>query len=201
MIKLQTQFTTNADKTGDMTFEQVKRTSRVAMYKRTYPNGKLHSYEVFEIFVVKAGAKLPNGCVVAEDYEKYCTANSRNAYFCSSEARALIRYKELIAQIANRTIDNVTAETTVGEVVETSGNVTRGKRGRKSVVRPEIVIPTTPTFTINDILKLNSSWTKPTLYLAVKSHSGIKFVGTKQNVGCRGKATNLYGKIKFDFST
>lgn len=195
MIKLQVQFSTNADKLGDMKFVQVKRTDKVALYKRLYPDGHIHSFEVFEVLTVKAGAKLPNGAVVAEDYEKYCTSNSKNAHFCADETQALVRYNELIAKIANRTVENVTDEVTAGEAVETlvSGVITSGKRGRKAVVRPEIVIPTTETFTLKDILALNSSWTQPTLYLAVKNHKGIKTVGTQPNNGGRGKPAVLYG--------
>ena len=201
MIKLQTLFKMNADKTGEMTFEQVKRTDKVALYKRTYPDGRLHSYEVFEIFIVKAGAKLPNGVVVAEDYEKYCTANSRNAYFCNSEFRALIRYNELISQIAERTIINVADENTVSDDAETlvSEIVTTGKRGRKPVVRPALVFPTSKTWTMRELVTLNNAhWNQPTAYIELQKlikTNLIKISGEQNNTGNKGKPAKLYSKV------
>ena len=206
MIKLQEKFTKNADQTGDMNFEQVRRTDRVAMFKRSYLDGRDHSYEVFEVMTVKAGAKLPNGEVVPEDYEKYVTANSRpgTAFFCRDEVAADARFKELVVKIGARTEDTTLALVTdgdvgfpVGKLIEVVGSMVevkpKGRPGRPATPRPDVQFPTTEQWTMKDLLGLNSAWTQPLLYFKLKDaiKNGIlSEVG--QIASGRGKPAKIY---------
>jgi hypothetical protein len=90
MKSLQKTFQTNADKMGTHQFTLIKRTSTVAMYRRDWLDGKLHSYEVFKVKTVKAGAPLPGGSFVQEDYESYPGKGGfgRYGYSCKTLERA-----------------------------------------------------------------------------------------------------------------
>lgn len=102
MIRLEEKFVKNADFTGEHTFTLVKRTEDVALYSRHKEDGALFGYEVFLVKIVKEGAKLPNGTVVEESYEKYATKNTigPSGYFCSNIESALKRYDQLLVKAA-----------------------------------------------------------------------------------------------------
>ena len=101
---------------------------------------------------------------------------------------------------ADTTVDGVVNENKEnGDIMEnlTSGIVTtgivKGKRGRPAKAHVTIALPTTATFTLNDILTANPTISKPTLYLLVKSDSRLKKVGTQANTGGRGKPACVFG--------
>jgi len=190
---LEKSFIKNCDGLGDHQFTYIKHHGNVYMYRRDYMDGKLHSYEVFESQLVKEGAALPNGETVKQGYMKYVTSNSRagTAYFCNEKGSADVRYDELIKKVEGRNTE--TTEDTTEEGVTTI--VTKGKRGRKAVARPEIVLPTSKSFTMKDLLAINKEWNQPTLYLAVKKSSKIKVVGTQPNSGGRGKPAVTYSAV------
>ena len=195
MKTLQTKFEANVDKTGVNTFEQIKRTNEVALYKRTRPTGT----EVFEVFIIKVvpkGAKLPGGAVVAEEYESYPGAASfgKSAYFCTNEDRADAHFGALVEKVANRTetLESAAFVSTVGEDVEVSLEEPGCKRGRKAVIRPAIVFPTTEQWTMKDLVGINSEagWNQPLLYLAIKNNPQVVEVGEVK--GGRGKPAKIY---------
>jgi hypothetical protein len=102
MIRLEEKFVKNADFTGEHTFTLVKRTDDVAMYARHKEDGSLFGYEVFLVKIVLEGAKLPNGTLVEESYEKYATKNTigPSGYFCSNLLSANKRYDQLLLKVA-----------------------------------------------------------------------------------------------------
>ena len=194
MKTLQLTFVSNNDATGDATFTQLKRTDKVALYKRVWNARPTHvAYEAFEVKVIQEGAALPGGNFVKETYEVYPGANAfgKTAYCCATEWQGEARFDELVKRINDR---GSVAEDVV-EAVE-SGPVVKGKRGRPSVSRPAVIVPETEKFTMKEILALNPSYTQPSLYLAVKADSRIKAVGTQANSGGRGKPSVLYGLVK-----
>ena len=72
MKKLQETFVMNADKCGNHNFTQIRRENGIALYRRNRVNdNRFHSFEVFIVRIVKAGASLPGGGSVVEDYEQY----------------------------------------------------------------------------------------------------------------------------------
>jgi hypothetical protein len=188
MKTLELSFTANVDKTGSMQFNQVKRDGNVALYERKYPDGRTHSFEVFEVKTIKAGAKLPNGEVVAEDYERYpgSAAFGKSAYSVNSQERADVRFEQLKVYVAGKQTATDDDEPVVS------------KAGRKAVIRPEIVFPEVNPWKMKDLLALNPVWTQPLLYLALqKAITGgvAKCVGELKVAGARGKPAKLYAKV------
>jgi hypothetical protein len=193
MKTLEKTFTANYDKTGSMQFTEQKREGNVACYERKYPDGRLHSYEVFEVKVIKAGAKLPNGAVVAEDYERYPGAASfgKGAYSVNTQERADFRYEELKTTLSNRPPAEVNAD---GDEV-----VVVRKAGRKAVIRPEMTFPEAEKWTMKDLLALNPAYTPPLLYVALQKKIAAKVVqcvGEQRVAGARGKPAKIYSLVK-----
>ena len=189
MIKqLDKTFVKNCDGLGDMKFIQVKHDGDVYMYQRQKMDGSLHSYECFLAVKILAGAKLPNGEVVKESYVRYVTSNSKNAFFCSTRESAEIRYNQLIKKVKdNEVVDS--DEDLVTKVVS------KGCRGRKAKLRPTVVIPSTKTFGMKDLLKINPAYNQPLLYIAVKNDKRIKRVGTKPNESGKGMPSVVYSAV------
>lgn len=185
MKTLEAKFVQNADKTGDMTFTKVKREGNVAMYHRTHMDGRHHSYEVFVVQTVKQGAKLPNGETVAESYERYCTANSKHAYFCTTLDRANVRFVELMDWAKQSNVIDSDDESVVKTV---------GRRGRRATVRPSVVTPKSKKWTMKDLLKLNPQWSQPVLYIHLMKHpESFKQVGSVP--AKRGKPATLWSVV------
>ena len=185
------EFSANNDGSGVCKFALVKKddATNTMIYSRTWPTG--HSeFETFIPKFIKAGSPLPGGNTVQEDYFAYpgSAAFGRTAYSCTNLERAEVRFTELVTAAANKALVNE-------DVVEdlTSNKVTTGKRGRPAVSRPVVVIPTTTTFTMKEILTVNPAYTGPSLYLAVKGDARIKVVGSQPNSGGRGKPSVVYG--------
>lgn len=194
MIKLPMQVQKNCDQSGMATFTQIKRTDKVAMYKRVWNDNPNHiEYNVFEVKFTKKGTTFPNGIVVEDDTEQMAgaSAGGRYAFFCNDEDRAEIRYKELINKVASRNSDDVD-DVDLQDL--TTNAVSNGKRGRKQKTKPTITIPTSKTFTMNDLYKVNGSISKTSLYFCVKEDSRIKRVGTKPNESGRGLPSIIYAK-------
>ena len=147
MKKLQEEFQSNADQCGLHTFKQVKRCSNAAIYQRIRKDGTTHSFEAFRVKVVKAGAKLPNGTLVQEDYESYPgkSAFGRHAYSCKTIAQAEMRYDEVIKnqEPIDTSVDEEGDDSTSGVKTkpDTKTNATKGTRGRKAIDRSTIRMP------------------------------------------------------------
>jgi len=67
-----------------------------------------------------------------------------------------------------------------------------------AVVRPSVKLPNVASFTMNDLLKINSSYQQPNMYQAVKKMIGdgqLKAVGVVEKAG-KGKKPVLYAAVK-----
>jgi hypothetical protein len=223
MKKLELNFETNADQTGKMRFIQLERCDTVALYRRDRMDGKVFSYELFKIKVVKAGTKLPNGKVVEEDYEKYPTKHNFGVWAwefksltiavnnynrvkqdCAIDDDLIATEREAVEVLDES--DLVTIDRATGEVIpdmeetitinDNSLQVeTTGKRGRKAAIRPEIVFPAV-TFTMKDLLAVNVEWSQPLLYIKLQeaiSTNKIMDLGNVPNPTGRGKPAKQYG--------
>ncbi len=184
MKTLEYTFVSNQDQMGNMNFKQVRREGDVAMYERSWPNGDFHSYEVFIVQSVKAGAKLPNGASVKETYERYPTKNAfgKTAYAIVAKVNADERFEELKEDVKYKK--------------ENPGT----RRGRKSKATAEVIVPS-GSFTMFDLTEKNfkNGWTKPRLYLKLQElikDGTVKCIGDQPNVRRRGKPAKVYVKLK-----
>ena len=179
MKLLRTEFVANYDKCGDNKFIQVKLTDKSAVYRREYMDGRLKSFEVFKIKVVEAGAPLPNGKVVEESYVVYPGGQSfgKTAWEYKNLAAAMDKFNELEAVVKQPVVAGV-----------------KGKRGRQAVARPDLIFPNSH-FTMNDILKLNVLYSKPTMYVTLSkllANGKLKVVDKIRPSNGRGKAMNVF---------
>ena len=196
MIKqLDKTFVKNCDGLGDHNFTQVKRTPNLAMYRRDNMDGTLHSYEVFIIQTIPAGAKLPGGLVVEQSYERYCTSNTKYAAFCTTLERAEIRYKELLKRVAERGIEATDDNDELMTKVVSKGN----RRGRSAVIRSPLVFPKTSKWTMKELVGLNiKEYSQPTAYIELQkfiTNKKVKVVGEQKNSGGKGKPAKLYSAV------
>jgi len=188
MKKLENQFTMNADKVGNNIFTQVKREGKVAIYKRSWPDGEVKSYEVFIIKTVEKGSPLPNGKTVEETYESYPGAASfgKTAYDCKTIDRAESRFVELMEKVKNR-------DDAKEEAMGTGKPVRRGRKA--SVNKNVMTIPSKNSkFTINMMIS-DTGEKKPNLYIIVKKWIAdglVRVAGTQRKEGQRGRAEVVY---------
>lgn len=172
MKMLEKTFQASNDGNEIHTYTQLKRTDKVAMYKRERVSGKVYGYEVFEIKTIKKGAKLPNGKVEEEDREAYPGGKSfgkKNSYFCNSEHRAEVRYEEVVESIDSRQQNN--------------------DEDNEDFQFPD------GNFTINDLCELNPSYGKPNIYADIQKmikDGLVKKVGEMSNSSGRGKKMIVY---------
>lgn len=187
------------DQCGLHTFKQIKRTANAAIYQRIRKDGSTHSFETFKVKVVKAGAKLPNGNVVAEDYESYPGKSSfgRYAYSCCNLEQAEIRYEQLLKN--QEVLDNAPIDDEDDDVVSVKKNNTektdgKGKRGRKAKDRKNLKIPK-DKFTMKQLELLNPDFSFAFLYQHVRGLLNIEFKIVESLGGKRGKPTIVYAPI------
>lgn len=185
MKTLEYTFTSNYDQMGDMKFTQKKREGDVAMYERCWKDGRFHSFEVFLVKTVNAGAKLPGGKQVEETYEVYPTKNhfGKTAYAVFTKDRAEERFDEL-----------------KGVAKERKQNPS-GRRGRRSSVTADIIVPP-GDFTMFDLLEANfqNGWSKPMLYVKLQEFvkdGSVECVREQPNHSGRGKPMKVYQRIKY----
>lgn len=187
MKKLEKQFTMNADKVGDNTFTQVKREGKVAIYKRTRPDGEIKSYEVFIVKTVEKGAPLPNGKTVEETYESYPGSASfgKTAYDCKTLDRAEERFAELLEKVKN-------SDEAKEESIKSGKPV---KRGRKASTNKKTVPLPTGKFTMKMMIS-DTGEKQPTLYNIIQkwiAEGKVKVAGTVKGEGVtRGRAQVVY---------
>lgn len=199
MKKLQIEFQSNVDKCGIHTFKQIKRNSKVAMYQRIRLDGTSHSFEVFKIKIVKAGAPLPNGSVVPEDYEQYPGTSSfgKHAYSCMNIDRANYWY-----DLINKGLDEIeeaAGESENSDKKSSSKNNTEkkssgGKRGRKPADRSKLVIPK-DKFTMKHLQLANPNYSYAFLYQHIKGILNIEVKIVETISGGRGKPVLVFEKI------
>lgn len=198
MKLLQKEFQSNVDQCGLHTFKQIKCTDKAALYQRIRKDGTTHSWESFRIKIVRAGAKLPNGTVVAEDYVQYPgkSAFGKYAYSCTTLGSAERHFDEIVQlQLENdseKVVDEDDGENKVTVKVEGS----KGKRGRKAIDRKSIKMPIKgEKFDLKGFHLLNPDVSIGFLYQHLKGllNIDIKIVDTVS--GGRGKPRLVYGMI------
>lgn len=197
MKKLQVEFQSNVDQCGLHTFKQIKRTSNTAIYQRIRKDGTTHTFEAFKIKVVKAGAKLPGGNVVAEDYEAYPgkSAFGKYAYSCKDLAHAEQRFDELLkSQIALDEVEEDADDAAIVKKDNTESKVVKGKRGRKAKDRKSLKIPK-DKFTMKQLELLNPDFSFAFLYQHIRGLLNIEFKIVESLGGKRGKPTIVYAPI------
>lgn len=181
----------NADKCGNHTFTQVRREKNVAAYRRNkVTNNHFEGFEVFLIKVVKAGAALPGGGKVAEDYEQYpgSSAFGKHAWSIGgaekdAEKRAMKLFDSLLKTEIPVVVEAETEETETVPVAR--------------VVRGEVTLklPDNP-FTQRELAAANDLENYKAVYSDLQKmlKSGVlKVVGEKQ--AGRGKAAKLFQKV------
>jgi hypothetical protein len=136
MKTLQKTFVMNADKCGNHNFTQIRREGNICCYQRNkVDNGKLHSIEVFIVKVIKAGAPLPGGGRVEEDYEQYPGAHAfgRSAWSTNTVQRANQIFDGLLAKTVAIEEDDESELVTVARVSQPKGQ----PKERKALKWPE----------------------------------------------------------------
>ena len=186
MKKLETEFVMNADKRGDNTFKQIKRTDKVAMYRRFDMEGRGLEWEVFAI-------KVAGGDVFGRHYDKYeqypgAAAFGRHAYSLASEEAAERIYAELVKTGGKKP--------KTPKPIKVKVKRPGAGKGRPKANRPEIKFPKRK-WTMKDLAAANKKgWTKPTLYIEVtKLVKSGKVVEVDRVSQGRGRPTVFY-KIK-----
>ena len=173
-------------------FTQLKRTEKVALYKRTVEStGHDDGYEVFLIKMRHKGDKLPGGMVEEEDREVYPSAGSfgKSAWNPSSLREAEFRYNQLTGA-AVPVVEEDEEETPVGEPV---GETEPKHRGRPKA--PPIVLQTIPDgeWSVKELAELNKVQ-YVTAYQFIKQNETL-FVPTRtERRAAKGKETQLYKK-------
>ena len=206
MKKLEKEFVRNADQTGNMTFRQIKRTDRVAMYERRTKDNRVFCYEVFVVKIVPKGTVFAKGAPpTTEDAESYPGARSfgRLAKCVHSLEHAEHEYKKLIDYIKQLDSSELVAD---GET-EVLDNATEPgdsgpKRGRKA---KEIKMPIPKKgekFTMKRLMAWSGE-SHPNLYnrLKVLIEAGlVGIAGEVRTANTRGKAQILYVSYTDDYA-
>lgn len=188
---LEKTFTMNADKCGNHTFTQVRREKNVAAYRRNaVDSGRFRGFEVFVVKVVKAGAPLPGGGVVAEDYEQYPGASSfgRSAWsMCGNEKAALAATMQKFDELLKGKAVVVAEEPAVieGETVP----VARVVKGEVTLKIPDQPFTQKELAAFNGIKNYKEVYSDLQKMLATKA---VKVVGQREVT--RGKPAKLFGK-------
>lgn len=184
-----------------LTYTQIARNTHVAVYERSR-DGIVKDYEVFRIKVLKKGHKIFKQ-VLDDDTEQYPSTGQfgRLAWSITGGVEALpaalARYDKLIAEPVTMQ-DDVDAET--GIVTQ---SVAPGKRGRKPAKRATVIMPTTATWTMSDILALNPDYQQPTMYVYIQKQIAANKVftaGFVEREAGRGKKPVLYTTVAFDIN-
>ena len=179
----------NADKCGDHTFTQIRRERNVAAYRRNrVDNGFFQGIEVFLIKVVKAGAPLPGGGMVAEDYEQYpgASAFGKHAWsFGGVEKDAMTAAMERFDNLLQAGIESAAAEAAVDEAVP----VARVAKGEVTLKLPD------HPFTQKELAAFNGIDNYKAVYSDLQkmlSTGVLKVSG--ERAAARGKSAKLFSK-------
>jgi hypothetical protein len=198
MKSLQKTFQTNADKMGTHQFTLIKRTSTVAMYRRDWLDGKLHSYEVFKVKTVKAGAPLPGGSFVQEDYESYPGKGGfgRYGYSCKTLERANHWFEHLshLNDNSNTSDNGEPLDDSNSIKSERSSEIGAKRRGRKAVDRSTLKMPKKgEKFDIKTLSAMNPSVSSGFMYIHLQGLIKMNQAAAVDTIkGGRGKPTVIY---------
>jgi hypothetical protein len=204
---LETQFISGAGgySSDPLTYTQVARNDNFAVYERSR-DGKVKDYEVFRIKVLKAGTCIFQQ-VLAEDEEQYATSSSfgKTAWSFTggigAKGVAMAKFDSL-TKAWNEPDEEETPDTE--ENFKNLVNVALGteprRRGRQAIERPDLVFPSTETWTMKDLLALNPApWSQPLAYVELQKRieSGeVVEAGRIFPPGGRGRASVVYKKVK-----
>lgn len=187
MKTLETNFTTNADKSGEHRFIQLRKENNVAMYRRENLQGNLVGFEVFLFKTIIAGSPLPGGGTVTETYESYPggKAFGRNAWFIGgngAEQRANERYNQLVQGGLK----------TENEPEETEETVTVVRVSKMRTERPKLNFPPHP-FTQKELAAFNGIDNYKEVYSDLQRFlaTGVLRRGEKRE-SARGKSAQLF---------
>ena len=178
MIKLEKQFTSGEGgySTDSLTYIQICRTAKVALYQRKYSDGQVKDHEVFRIKILPKGTQVFK-TITPDDEEKYPGASqfgfSAWSISCRDPRGAMPKYNELCAQADAKEIEDTTPE-------------------------PEVTASSVPTeeFTTNEYAAKNGL-EYVNAYLAIKAglaNGTIKFV-REVRLHAKGKASKVYAKV------
>lgn len=176
-----------------LTYTQITRNENYAIYQRSR-DGVVKDYEVFKIRKFKQG-QVNWGKTYQEDEEDYAVTSSfgKSAWSFGNLTSAQNKFNDLTngAAVVDETIESYDSESpTVAS---------EGKRGRTAKVRAPITYPSTPTWSVKDILTINLDYDQPTISLFLKKQIQDKKVALVGHVekaeGQRGKAPNLYSLV------
>jgi hypothetical protein len=204
MIKLETEFEENADRTGVQTFRLVKRTNNtngqpdVAIYQRIRQDGTTFAYEVFRIKVRKAGSKILDA-VLQEDTESYGNVPRKNRfnnfslYCCKTLERAEQVYSQLINDkiVEDDSTDEGESQTPPPDEKNSTG---KAKRGRKAKTVKMTIPKKGERFTMKQ-LKLWTGEEQPLLYIRLQpmiEKGLVSIVGELREPNTRGRAQVVY---------
>jgi hypothetical protein len=193
MKLLEKTFVMNADRCGNHTFTQLRREGNVALYRRNrVKDGSIHTYEVFLVKTVKAGAGLPGGGTVAEDYERYPGSEAFGRYAWSisrgptGEQRANILFDKLIKN-ALPVVETEETETETVPVLRVS---------KSAAPRRKLDFPPVP-FTQKELAAHNHIDNYKEVYTDLQQYLGngtlVKGPKREKAEGARGKSAQLFG--------
>ena len=176
MKQLEKEFIKNVDSCGDNRFFQLLRKNDVAVYSRTKLDGRICSYEVFKIKVIKAGTSLPGGGVVEEDYERYPSKND---------------FGKTAMHIG--TFNNQIDPESLYETFSKKYNLLDENKNSTSL--NEFILPE-GIFTVKNMLELNPLKNYTDCYQYIKLNEGVtvEFVEQRLSESGRGKPSNFYQK-------
>lgn len=174
---------------GPLTYVQVARTDKVAVYQRFYADGRPKDFETFKIKVNPKGMvqKFPNGVIkiVEDDTEKYPSTGQFGfiAWSFHNKGAAMARYEKLCKEA-----DGI--EDAPVEVVESVGETPVSKPPKEVKA---LLVPV-GEFTVGELADKNSV-NYVTAHLYVKSEIGksIKFLRQERR-NAKGKLSNIYSK-------
>lgn len=190
MKTLETNFTANADKSGNNRFIQLRKDKNAAMYRRETLTGNVIGFEVFLFRTVLQGSPLPGGGTVSETYESYPggKAFGRSAWFIGghqAEQRANERFNELVNGSLKTENAAETDETATVSVVKVS---------KVRTERPKLKWPEGP-FSQRELADMNGffgeNYKKVYTDLQNALHSSF-IVKDSQRDSSRGKKTQLF---------
>lgn len=193
---LEMEFVYNADKCGTHTFRQIKREGKVALYERIREdNNSSFGYELFFIKTVKAGASLPDGTTVQEDYEQYPGKSvfGKTAWFLGAGPESLKWCLNRLNELVKEQSDQAIEEETEAEVEESVPVLKIEKTAPAEDIA--IQIPS-GKFTHAELANFNKK-TRPQVYVQLQQlirSKVLKVAGTRPPTSGKGKSSNLFEK-------
>ena len=201
MRQLETQFISGDGGFGasPLTYKQIVRNDKFAVYERSHSDGRVKDYETIKIKVLKAGSRIFKE-VLTEDEERYPGTSEfgRSAWSFTGNGKtaAISKFNQLTEDLSEK--DNpkqVVADQGFEALVAKKMGATPKTRGRKRKERPEIVYPTVEQWVMKDLLKANPQWNQPLAYIQLQKDmkkGKVKEVARVKNVSGRGRAAVVY---------